>query len=157
DFKFLSDFLSPALTPIRFPSSVLLGSEHHLPDLSCLLVLHFFTIERESPTMIISEKPISELVFIAHKHASASAANASPQCHTENSSSRSGTAVENPVCRRSAQGNTPKVRPSISTYPHEGGLRSTGQRYSQNSVCISKRKGIQDLIPSPFSSSDFIA
>ncbi|KAL1086150.1 hypothetical protein V6Z11_D08G097900 [Gossypium hirsutum] len=33
DFKFLSDFLSPALTPIRFPSSVLRGSEHRLPVL----------------------------------------------------------------------------------------------------------------------------
>ncbi|MBA0854013.1 hypothetical protein Goshw_024941, partial [Gossypium schwendimanii] len=146
DFKFLSDFLSPALNPIRFPSSVLRGSEHRLPDLSCMLVLHFFTIERESPTMIISEKPISELVFIAHKHASASAANASPQCHTENSSSRSGTAVENPGAPHR---EIPRRFPPL--YQHIL-MRSTGQRYSQNSVCISMRKGIQNLIPSPFSS-----
>ncbi|KHG04298.1 ispH [Gossypium arboreum] len=49
--------------------------------------------------MIISEKPISELVLIAHKHASAFAANAALQCHSENSSSSSGTAVENPATK----------------------------------------------------------
>ncbi|MBA0583630.1 hypothetical protein Gorai_014479, partial [Gossypium raimondii] len=53
DFKFLSDFLSPALTPIRFPSSVLRGSEHRLPATIPVSDLEFPSSKAASKLILI--------------------------------------------------------------------------------------------------------